>query len=311
MTKEEGLRAYLDEFIYRGFAQDDFIPSFFPGCKTSTIPSMFGAKEIIAGDDVKGERILFKPEDIDSLPEPTISPNTPAHNWLEMQKYYIEECEGEIPVHVCDMQGPMDVCGQLYGYEGLFLCAYDDEERYVKLMQKAADAFQLLWEAQATLLGDKFVGTHLFGWSWIPENVGATMSVDSLVMLSKDFFDEFYKPYIEDIAKRFGGITVHSCGNFGTVVENLAKTDDVRAINASQMSVTELLDNGWNPSKLMIVCEEANNLPTLFNLAREKNLFLDPTVGGIWPDDKPQNWTNEQKNAIIEKINYLQQCAAT
>ena len=79
----------------------------------------------------------------------------------------------------------------------LFLCAYDDESRFNKLMDITAEAFCILWDAQAKLLGDSFIGTHLFGWSWVPEGSGASMSVDSMAMISGDFFMEFYVPHIK------------------------------------------------------------------------------------------------------------------
>ena len=39
------------------------------------------------------------------------------------------------------MQGPVDVCGQLWGYDNLFVCAYEQPEQYGKLMSKVSDAF--------------------------------------------------------------------------------------------------------------------------------------------------------------------------
>ena len=292
MDKELGLRTYLDEFINRGFVEDDFIPAFFPGCKTSTIPGMFGAREIVLDGDYSGEKILHKPEDIDNLPFPTITAGTPAFEWLEMQKYYLEECEGEIPIHVCDMQGPMDVCGMLFGYDNLFLCAYDDEERYNKLMQLVCDAFTMLWDAQKDLLGDHFVGTHLFGWNWIPPDCGATMSVDSMAMISEDFFVEFYESHIKTLAERYNGITVHSCGDFSAVVKALTAIPGVKAVNASQMPSAKLIESGWDPTKPIIAFEDINHAEQVFEMAK-KPLFLDITFGGLWADKK--------RSEIIEK----------
>jgi len=283
-SKEDALDAYLDEFIRRGFIWDDFIPAFFPGCKQSTIPSMFGAPEFRINNEFANEKILYKPEDIDNLPDPAIRPGTSAYEWLEMQKYFLHECEGEIPVHVCDMQGPVDVCGQLFGYDNLFLCAYEDEERFNKLMKAAADGFCLLWNAQKELLGDLFVGTHLFGWSWVPENSGASMSVDSMVMMSGDFFDKHIKHHVRDLADKYQGLAVHSCGNFGAVVGKLSEIENVAAVNASQMSVGQLLEYHWNPRKMMILMESTNHAEAVFDQAREHNLFVDVSFTDFWQD---------------------------
>ena len=79
-TAEERLLATLEEIITRGTLQDDFIPAFFPGCRQSTIPSMFGAEEIVVGDDYTCRRLLASPDDIDRLPEPSVVPaRSPAN----------------------------------------------------------------------------------------------------------------------------------------------------------------------------------------------------------------------------------------
>lgn len=313
--KEAGLAAYLDEFIYRGIVGDDFIPSFFPGCKQGTIPGMFGAKEVVVGRDYTCERILFSPEDIDKLPEPSILPGTSAHEWLQMQRYYLEECEGEIPVHVCDMQGPMDVCGQLWGYDNLFLCAYDDEERFHRLIGLASDAFRMLWDAQKKLLGGSFVGTHLYGWDWVPPGNGATLSADSMAMLSGAFFEEYYSFHLAKLAERLGGLTVHSCGDFSAVVRQLCAVPGVKAVNASQMTVEQLLDAGWDPQKPIILQEKLERAPAVFELARENRLSLDTAFSGLWPQDRdganihPSLWTQAQREHILKKAAQVNEAA--
>ena len=55
------------------------------------------------------KRVIFEPEDIDKLPEPSMEQGTIAHEWRAMQEYFVEETGGRIPVHVVDMQGTLDV----------------------------------------------------------------------------------------------------------------------------------------------------------------------------------------------------------
>lgn len=306
-SKEEGIRRYLDEFIYRGFIEDDFIPGFFPGCRQGTIPGMFGAKEVIVGQDYSCERIVKSVEEIDSLPAPSIREGTPAWEWLEMQQYYLEECEGRIPVHVCDMQGPMDVCGQLWGYENLMLSVYEDTEAYHKIMKAAMQAYIMLWEAQEKLLGDHFIGTHLYGWDWVPDKNGATLSADSMVMVSPQFFEDYYVKYLKEIAQKFGRLSIHSCGNFKQIVPVLAKMEEIGAINASQMGVKELLEAGRDPQKVIITIEEIHHAEELFTLEKEKNLQLNLCFDGLWPCDKngntipPADWNEKMKREITKK----------
>jgi len=304
MTKEDNLRAYLDEFILRGFVPDDFIPGFFPGCKPSTIPSMFGAPEIVIGGDYTCEKILHKPEDIDNLPFPSIRPGTPAAQWLEYEQYFLEECEGEIPIHVCDMQGPTDVSAQIFGYDNLFLCAYDDPKRFHKLMTLATEAFYMLWDAQAKLLGEHFIGTHLYGWSWVPKGAPVSLSADVMAMLSAEFFDMYCAPYLAEIAARYGGVCVHSCGDFGAVMPGLCAIPGVAAVNAGQMSVKGMLDAGFKRDKVIVLSDMIDNANATLELAKRHNLLMDITLWGAWPQD-----IEGSRKAIIKKANQVAEAA--
>ena len=249
----ERLAKELEQIMVTGLRADDYIPSLFCGCRQSTIPNMFGAPEVVLENgDVSCEKILFTPEDIENLPEFSMEKGTVAKLWLDNQRYFLEETEGRLPVHVVDMQGPFDVAGQMYGYDNLFLLAYEHPELYDKLMCRITDAFIALWQAQQKLLGKNFVGTHLFAWDWVPAGNGATMSVDSLVMVSPAFYEEFFKPYITRISKLMGGVVVHSCGNFGHIVPNLMRTEGLKGINSSQMTIKELFDAGMTKDVTLI-----------------------------------------------------------
>lgn len=282
-TPEERLRRSLDEFVIHGKLKDDFIPSLFPGCRQATIPNMFGAPEVVKGNDFTCEKIIHTPADIDALPEAVITKGSIAEQWLRMQEYFVEQTEGRIPVHVTDMQGPVDVCGQMWGYDDLFLCALTEPERYHALMTKVTDAFLLLWRRQREVAGDSFLGTHLFGWNWVPSDNGVTVSADSLVMVSPDFYDEFYKPYFVKLGTGFGGTVIHSCGNFSQTIPPLMRTPGVKGINAAQMTTEELVRAGIDRKVALIAIAPFDGAEKYYSFACEHGLRVDVTVFDIWP----------------------------
>jgi hypothetical protein len=300
-TPKERLEASLDACISMARVTDDFIPSIFPGaCNQATIPGMFGAEPVQVGLETTCERPIHDPSDIDNLPEPSLVPGTPAHDWLMTEQYLLEVTEGRIPIHVCDMQGPVDVCGQLWGYDNLFLCAYDDPERYDKLMTKVSDAFILLWQEQKKLLGPAFVGTHLFAWDWVPAGVGATLSADSMVMVSSEFFKEFFAPYLARISAALGGLAVHSCGNYSAVVAELCQVSGLRAVNASQMSIPQILDAGFDTSKIIIAATGKDSASEIFSLAKKTGFGPDFSFMDMWPTKDGinipvQNWSSDEE----------------
>jgi hypothetical protein len=297
-TPEERLQANLDEFIVRGHVQDDFIPAFFPGCRQSTIPNMFGAQEVIVDRDYTCRRIIARGDDVDRLPPPSLAPGTVAHEWLEMQRYVLEATEGRLPIHVTDMQGPPDVCGQLWGYDEFLASAYEAPERYHALMDRVTHAFILFWDAQRSLLEEAFVGTHLWGWNWVPPDAGASLSADSLVMISPTFYSEFFQPYLQRIGERFGGLAVHSCGHFPAVIPPLCATPTVKAVNAGEMSLPELHAAGVRSQTLIIAGADADTIEETFSLIRSCNLRVDMSIRGLWPDAPFAEWTAEHWQGI-------------
>jgi hypothetical protein len=298
---EEGLNRYLDEFLRRGIAEDDYIPAFFTGCRMGAMPSLFGAKEAVRGNDYSCVRLLTDEASVRALPEPRILPGSPANAWLDAQRYYLEETEGAIPVHVNDMQGPLDVAGQLWGYENVLAEPYEDEELYEFLLGRVTDGFLLLWNEQKRLLGDAFLPTHLYAWDWVPPDNGATLSADSLVMLSPDFFRRWYKPALERVSRGLGGLTVHSCGDFSGVAEALSQTHGLRGINASQMSAGQLIAAGAGRDLVYIFQCPFEGAREAVRSSLAGGYRIQPTITGAWPED----YTGAGRALLMERVQRL------
>ncbi len=296
--KKQRLEELLDDIITRGPLDDDYIPALFTGCRQSAIPSMFGAEEFLLEDDLGNKKIIFSPDDIKRLPQPSFPDGSSAKYWLEMEEYFLCETCGRIPCHVCDMQGPFDAAGQVWSYDEAFVLAYEDPELYSEFMGKLTDAYMLLWGKQKELLGDLFVGTHLYGWNWTPADWGASMSIDSLVMLSPSFYDTYYKPVIERIADKFGNISVHSCGNFSAVVKNVCATKSLEAINASQMNLEELYNAGMYEDKIAIFFVPYTMAGEMAALSKKTGIRIDMSVHGILENKLYTNWTDEDYRRV-------------
>lgn len=280
---EERLLKSLDDFIYRGILEDDFVPALFPGCRQDAIPSMFGASTLVAGNDRTCERIVHTPEEVLRLAAPAITPGSTAQAWLDMSRYFLEETEGRLPIHVADMQGPVDAAAQLWGYENLLVGPYSCPDAFDRIMTLSTEAFIGLWKAQAGLAGDLFVGTHLFGWDWAPPGNGVSLSMDSLAMVSQAFVTEHCHPYFRQIHQALGPISIHSCGDFSAVAPAVCAMPEVHAVHAGQMTLAQLLDADMPCDVLAILAAEYDKTSDTVCLARRTELRLDLTVFFPWP----------------------------
>jgi hypothetical protein len=304
MPAAERLDRMLDEIIAHGMTQDDFIPQFFPGCRVATIPDMFGAKENIqtradgSREYAVCDKLLSSTDDPRDLPEPVISPDSIASFWLDMQAYVLNETEGRLPISVIDMQGPMDVAGQLWGYDNLFLDAMDEGVKTKALLEKCTTAFIELWQRQQDLLGDTFVGTHLWGWSWVKEgsNHGASLSMDSLAMISADFFSAHTREHLARISEAFGGLAIHSCGDFSAVVSGITGISGIDTINSSQMSLGQLVEAGVRPDMFITIARGIDDLDKEYRLIKAHQLKVEMTISGVWPESgqHPDQWSEAE-----------------
>ena len=308
---EQRLNIFTKAYSFLSQFDDDTVPVVFPGLDHATIPSMFGAKPVQAGMETTSEKMIFDVADIDKLPEPLVLPGSPAEYWVEAERYMKEASEDKILISVCDMQGPFDACAQIWGYDDMFICAYQDPEYYDKIITKLTDAFILLWQKQKETLGAAFQGTHLFGWGFVlPEN-GVTVSVDSLVMISVDFYEKYYRPYLRKIYDALGPITIHSCGDFSHLVPSLCQTEEIKAINTSQMTIGQMTEAGFDVSKGLLVFVSFDDLEREIGIARREGIIPRLCITDVWPkNDEGQiadvgTWTNRHFAQIQDKVNRI------
>jgi hypothetical protein len=66
---------------------------------------------------------------------------------------------------------------------------------------------------------------------WLDDGKGVAISDDALAVLSPQTYEEFALPYTNELSEEFGGVFVHSCGNFIHQFENLKKVRELRGIN--------------------------------------------------------------------------------
>ena len=307
---EKRLAAYLDEMLIHGELEDDFIPCFFPGCRQATIPSMMGAEEIImyapnGTPDFACRPAIAPDADPLCLPTPSLA-HSIAQAFIDMQRIVLEETEGRLHINICDMQGPADVAGQLWSYTEMLAAAYESPEVFHSVMRKATDAFCLFLSAQRACIGEALCSnTHLHAWSWMPFSAGASLSMDSIVMVSPAFYEEFFRPYVVEIARRFGGVVIHSCGNFAHMFPTLCATEGVRGIHAGTMSLRDMVDGGL-PQEIVACCGiPEGECEQWFPRMRERKLRANLSVWGLWGGPRMEDWDWSAIRKRAQTINDL------
>jgi len=264
--KERRLMDYLDEFIARGFMDDDFIPAM---------------------------------EDAAELRPPTMRPESIPARWIAEDRWYIEQTDGRLPLHVVEAFGPVEIAGKLWGYDNLFVSARVAPELFDKVMRYATDAFVLFVDEQRRVAGDLLIETSLNAHDWVPTGATMNLGMDSMVMLSADFFREFCAPYLAEIADRYAPLTVHSCGWFRQLTWPICEAPFINGLHLGQMTLAELVDAGLDDRVAAIPAGVGvGSLPEAMSLVRANRLRANFTIGGLWCSPKPKEWTAEQIAAM-------------
>lgn len=295
--KEERLLMYLDEFILRGQIEDDFIPSYFPGCHQGGMATLFGAEAIEVDNlgelDTTCIRLLPEVDDAKNLEPPHFHGNTIPERWLEEAAWCIDVTDGRLPVHIVDCFGPMEIAAKLWGFENLYLAANEQPELYDKTMSYATDAYIMFIEAQRKNAGDLLIETSLNAHDWAPVGKTISLGMDSMVMISEPFFEAFCSPYLERIVDKFAPLTIHSCGWPKHLIKFLCDSPLINGVHMGQMTLAEMVDAGGDAGVLYIPAGvDVHNLAEHMKLVREHNLRTCLTIGGLWKN--PMNeWSHK------------------
>ena len=95
----EGIKA-------RAVLNDDYIPSLYPGCRQGTIPTAFGCEEFVRQGQFYTKPIVRDIKDIYNLKKPDLAKKGFTSVILERIRYFRNQTQGQLPIHICDMQGP-------------------------------------------------------------------------------------------------------------------------------------------------------------------------------------------------------------
>lgn len=231
--EELSLRYQLDVMESRAFIEDDYLPSLFPGLRQGAIPTAFGCEEVLKGDHFWCKPMMRNANDVYRLRKPALEKVGGTRLFLERIKYFRKETGGQIPIHVCDMQGPLAVAAAIWGYQDFLSAFYDNPEEVHFLLNLATESIIEFATKQMEAAEGDIIPMHCWAVVWMPPGKGISISEDLLSVLPPELYQEFGIPYHERIARNFGSVFIHSCGNFSHNLDNLKKTKGLVGMNFS------------------------------------------------------------------------------
>ncbi|GAB4363214.1 MAG: hypothetical protein Kow0042_00830 [Calditrichia bacterium] len=302
LDPEKYLQAQLEEIEGQLKLKGDFIPGLCPSLGVVPIASAFGCEVVWWESDFPSARACIQddPRQVFDLAPPRVNDGE-LQRVMDYTRYFIEHTGGRFPIRLTDIQGPLDNAALIMGHNNLMTALITAPDAVHYLMRRVTDLMIEVIKAQREIChsyGVEFVPAMFQ--PWLPEGLGVAISNDDWVMISPEMHDEFHVPYLNRLSEEFGGIYIHSCGNWKAQFKSIDKIHNLRGIEfgASETPYTEVLErfNG----KIALACRVGFNRDIRFHgmadyvkrilSARKTNrgLFINVDItNGVIGDDWP------------------------
>jgi hypothetical protein len=137
----------------------------------------------------------------------------------------------EVPYWTVDIQSPFSVAAQVMGTQELLCACLTDPGAVHHLCRMITDfSIDFMQRHIAQMEHPAFPGLNFPS---IDEPIGVCLADDTpLIMLSPAMYREFAMPYNNLIGVAFGGLHIHSCGDYRHNLDNLLDLTNIRSIQA-------------------------------------------------------------------------------
>jgi len=227
--------------------EDDYIPMLMPwfGGVIEIVEAFGGEVQWYKKDNPKILPIIENIKDVMKLKKPNIRKGL-LGNLLERTKYFQEETNFKYPIGLSVHMSPLEIIFALMDTTKLIFAMIDKPKLVHNLLEIATETFIDFVEEQKKVSKDLNLGFSLCSTGiYIPNGYGILLNADSMINLSPELNDEFSIPYLNILSEKYGGIFLHSCGNFEHLIDSLKNIKNLRGIDfgASETSYEKIVEN--------------------------------------------------------------------
>ena len=222
-TPQESLHVQLDALTRQMDSCSDYVPFLEPWFGVGVFANAFGAEYVwVEGESAQTRYTIFNEEQAAQTEMPDLDASPVMRLVLEAIDYFLNETRGEIPISCTDTQSPLDTITLLWDTASFFTATYTAPEVVHALLQKITDVMVAFTRRQVGSLGDAWVRPgHIMVSARCAS--GLSISDDNIVMVSPDHYRAFAVPYNSQLSQAFGGLAVHSCGDYIRQLPELLK----------------------------------------------------------------------------------------
>jgi hypothetical protein len=151
---------------------------------------------------------------------------------LDTIEYFVDQTQGRVPLSWSDLQAPLNVATELIDTSAFFTGMIDQADRVREILSAITEVVIRFTRQQSDLIGDRLARPgHGFASSRAGKGIG--LSTDNLVMISPKMYDKFCVADNIQIGAAFGGVSIHSCGDYARWLPALKKIDNLLMVDAA------------------------------------------------------------------------------
>jgi hypothetical protein len=170
-------------------------------------------------------------EDIKNIETPEWRSSSIMRMIIESIDRMIELTNGELPIALTDTQSAQDTATLILETTE-FLCGlYTDPEIIKKFLDSINRLIVNFSQVQIEHIGKERVAKPGHGFHGLPFLRGLGVSDDNMVFSSPHLNETFSFPYNAELSVKFGGIAIHSCGNWTSTMKRISSIDGLYMID--------------------------------------------------------------------------------
>jgi hypothetical protein len=234
LDRETQLNAQVGLLQWRQSVElgDDFVPHLQAQQGVTVFASAFGCQVEFFDHTLPWAHPVIRPQDPPEkayeLPAPTVTDGQ-LGAILEWGDYFVRQTGGRYALALTDLQGPLDSAYLVWEPTAFMLAMHTNPREVHHLMRLMTDLIIRFVREQRSRVPEFMPCSNPP--VWLPDGRGISVNDDCLAVLSPTLYKEFALPYLNQLSDEFGGVFVHSCGNFSHQLDNLEKVHNLRGLN--------------------------------------------------------------------------------
>jgi hypothetical protein len=134
---------------------------------------------------------------------------------------------GEALFKLPDIQSPMDIAALIWDKNDFFIALLETPDAVRALAEKVYTLLTAFLDEWFSRYGSEFIA-HYPDY-YMPR--GITLSEDEIGAVNRELFRDLFRPELESLSERYGGIGIHCCANARHQWENLRNIPNLKVLN--------------------------------------------------------------------------------